>query len=108
MNNPLIEWLDKSDWNNFHVPSRDAARFNRMLRNEFVPLYCAAKNHRSKSSVLCKRYNSRSRWFLYMTAKEFPIGEVAEYNVAPTSAKILADVALLLSVKYPNLWMKGK
>ena len=35
MNNPLIEWLDKSDWNNFDVPSRDAARFNRMLRNEF-------------------------------------------------------------------------
>ena len=36
-------------------------------------------------------------------AKEYPIVEMAEYNQPPTRAKLLADIILHLSLKYPDL-----
>lgn len=104
MENPLVIWLNQIGWEGTDVPLLCAAKFNRMVKSKFNMLYNIAYVHRSKCSVLCKRrHKNNSRWFVYATAKEYPIVEVAEYNQPPTRAKLLADIILHLSLKYPDL-----
>lgn len=108
MNNPLVEWLGNVGWAGTDVPSLHAANFNRMVKAEYNRLYNTARDHQAKCSVLCKRrHKGNSRWYVYATAnEEYPITEVAEYGQAPTKPKILADIILYLSVKYPDLLSK--
>lgn len=104
MDNPLVNWLNQIGWEGTDVPSLHAAKFNRMVKSKFNMLYNIAYVHRSKCSVLCRSvYGNNNRWLVYATAKEYPIVEVAEYKQSPTQAKLLADITLHLSLKYPDL-----